>query len=121
MENTFKQQKETRKTLFTLMEGLLKSSRVFDEGVPVKVLPKIIFLASILIFYIGNTHYAERTIRKIEKLKVRVDDLRADYTTLKAEVMYASKQSEVSRRVSDIGLEESMKAPFKIAIKPDEY
>lgn len=126
MANTFKEKpveksRGDKKTLFSFMDGFIKTKNIFDEGVPVKMLPKIIFLAAILIFYIGNTHYAERTIRKIEKLKVRVDDLRADYTTLKAEVMYASKQSEVSRRVAAMGLEESLQAPYKILVKQDEY
>lgn len=123
MANTFKKKpvEKNQKNLFSFMDGLIKTKDIFDEGVPVRMLPKIIFLASILIFYIGNTHYAERTIRKIEKLKVRVDDLRADYTTLKAEVMYSSKQSEVSRRVAAMGLKESLQAPYKIVVKQDEY
>jgi hypothetical protein len=125
MANTFKkkpvEKNKDKKNLFSFMDGLIKTKDIFDEGVPVKMLPKIIFFASILIFYIGNTHYAERTVRKIEKLKVRVDDLRADYTTLKAEVMYSSKQSEVSRRVAAMGLEESLQAPYKIVVKQNEY
>jgi outer membrane murein-binding lipoprotein Lpp len=37
-----------------------------------------------------------RATRKIDKLQTEVEDLRADYTTLKADIMYASKQSEVA-------------------------
>lgn len=118
-ENTLKQEKE-RRNLFGVLENIIKAKGLFDEGVPVKMLPKIIFLAAILIFYIGNSHYADRSIRKIEKLKVRVDDLRADYTTLKAEVMYSSKQSEVARRVKALGLEESLQAPYKIKVTENE-
>ncbi len=121
MGNTFRKPEKEKKAFFPFVEDLLRAGKVFDEGLPVKLLPKIIFLAAILIFYIGNTHYAERTIRKIEKLKARVDDLRADYTTLKAEVMYSSKQSEVARRVAAMGLEESMQAPYKISVQKDEY
>lgn len=121
MANNNVRQQEEKKNLFTIFEKVLKTKGLFDEGVPVKILPKIIFVAAIMIFYIGNTHYAERTIRKIERLKSQVDDLRADYTTLKAEVMYSSKQSEVARRVEIFGLEESMHAPFKLRIQEDEY
>jgi len=50
-----------------------------------------------------------------------VEDLRADFTTLKAELMFASKQSEVAKKVKEQGLEESMSPPYKIEIDPDEY
>jgi hypothetical protein len=46
-----------------------------------------------------------------------VEDLRADYTTLKSDVMFASKQSEVARRVKPLGLKESLNPPFKIVVK----
>lgn len=120
MENSARQQEEKR-NLFTGVSRLLKTGNMFDEGIPVKVLPKILFLVVLVLFYIGNTHYAERTIRKIEKLKVHVEDLRADYTTLKADLMFSSKQSEVAKRVEPIGLQESMKAPYIISVDPDEY
>jgi phage shock protein A len=73
------------------------------------------------IFYIGNSHYADKTIRKIDKLEQEVEDLRADYTTLKSEYMFASKQSEVAKRVKKLGLVESQEPPFKIVIEEGEY
>lgn len=120
MENVVRQ-KEEKRTVFTAFSRMLKAGNMFDEGIPVAALPKILFLMGVILFYIGNTHYAERTIRKIEKLKVSVEDLRADYTTLKADLMFSSKQSEVAKRVEPIGLQESMKAPFILSVDPDEY
>ena len=71
--------------------------------------------------YISNTHYAEKTTRAINKSQSEVEDLRADFTTLKADVMFASKQSEVARRVKSLGLKESVKPPFKIIVEEGEY
>ena len=71
--------------------------------------------------YIGNTHYAEQTVRKIDVVQVEVEDLRADYTTLKADLMFGSKQSEVARKVRPFGLKESLTPPFKVVIKAGEY
>ena len=82
-----------------------------------KYIPHVVFLAFIGIFYIGNTHYAERTMRKIEVLEVEVEELRADYTSLKADYMFSSKQSEVAKKVKGIGLEESKTPPNKIIIE----
>ena len=72
------------------------------------------------LIYISNTHYAEKTTRQINKAQSEVEDLRADYTTLKAEVMFASKQSEVARRVKELGLKESLRPPFKVIVEEGE-
>lgn len=120
-ENTFRVQKEESWSIFKRIERSLKLENFFEDGLPVKYLPKTLFVCCILIIYIGNTHYAERTVREIERTKVEVDDLRADFTTLKSELMYAGKQSEVAKKVINIGLEESSRPPYKIIIKKGEY
>ncbi len=114
-------QKEEKKKVFGGITDRFKMEKLFEEGVPVKYLPYALFIAALLIFYIGNSHYAERTIRQTDKTKTEVEDLRADYTTLKAELMFASKQSEVAKKVAPYGLEESYKPPYKIVIKEGEY
>ena len=93
----------------------------FEDGFPVKHLPKILFGMFLSLIYISNTHYAEKTTRAINKAQSEVEDLRADFTTLKADVMFASKQSEVARRVKALGLKESVKPPFKIIVEEGEY
>ncbi len=99
----------------------LKLDALFDEGLPSKYIPHILFLTAIGIFYIGNNHWAEKTIRKIDKMRVEVEELRADFTSLKADYMFASKQSEVARKVSKIGLIESSTPPNKIILGKSEH
>jgi Bacteriodetes cell division protein (FtsL-like) len=108
-------------SLFSGMEKRMKLESYFEDGFPVQYLPKILFVMFIGLLYIGNTHYAEKTIRSIERAQTEVEDLRADYTTLKADVMFASKQSEVARRVKELGLKESVHPPFKVVVDEDEY
>ncbi|HYG38872.1 MAG TPA: FtsL-like putative cell division protein [Cytophagales bacterium] len=107
--------------LFRVIENVFRVDSFFEEGVPIKYLPYVLYSTFIIIIYIGNNHYSERTIRQIDQLKVEVEDLRADFTTLKADYMYSSKQSEVSRNIANQGVEESSVPPFKIVIKEDEY
>lgn len=118
---TPKKEKGEKKNLFSLFDKGLKLNKLFEDGIPVQYIPKALFLMLILIFYIGNTHHAERTVRRIDKLKVEVENIRADYTTLKADLMYASKASEVAKKVSVIGLEETLTPPEKILVKESEY
>lgn len=108
-------------SLFSGLEKKLKLESYFEEGFPVQYLPKVLFVVMLSLLYISNTHYAEKTTRKIDKMRSEVEDLRADYTTLKADIMYASKQSEVARRVKALGLQESLNPPFKIVVDESEY
>jgi hypothetical protein len=109
------------KSAFSGLEKKLKLESYFEEGFPVQYLPKILFVVFLGLIYIGNTHYADKTTRTIERTESEVEDLRADFTTLKADVMFASKQSEVARRVKEIGLEESLRPPFKVVVEKGEY
>ncbi len=125
-ENKFRiGQKEKRKgtgtSIFSGLERHVRLETYFEEGFPVKHLPKILFVFMLSLIYIGNTHYSEKTIRKINKMHTEVEDIRADYTTLKADLMFASKQSEVARRVKSLGLKESINPPYKIVVKKGEY
>ncbi len=108
-------------SMFSGIEKRLKLETYFEEGFPVQYLPKIFFVLVLSLLYIGNTHHAERTVREINRAQSEVEDLRADYTTLKADVMFASKQSEVARRVKELGLRESLNPPFKIVVDGSDY
>jgi outer membrane murein-binding lipoprotein Lpp len=132
-DNTFRIQPSTRgnesrikptapgPSIFSGLEKRLKLESYFEEGFPVQYLPKILFAVLLSLLYISNTHHAEKATRKIDKLQTEVEDLRADYTTLKADIMYASKQSEVARRVKDLGLRESINPPYKLVVEKGEY
>src|ERR1700749_3328562 len=99
-----------------MLESSLGLNNVLTKGLPVQQMPKIFFIMGLLIFYIANTHYADKIVRDTARTKSEVEDLRADYTTLKADLMFKSKQSEVAKRVAALGLEESLIPPYKIDI-----
>lgn len=107
--------------LFSALEKRLKLESYFEEGFPVQYIPRILFVMALGIIYISNTHYAEKTVRQINAIQADVEDLRADYTTLKSDLMFASKQSEVARKVKEFGLKESLTPPYKIEVEEGEY
>lgn len=106
---------------FGFLSAKLKLGQSWNSGLPVKYLPKVVFTVLIGVFYVWNNHYAERSVREIDKLEDEVEDLRADVTTLEANYMYSSKQSEVAKKVKALGLEESMEPPAKIIVEDNEY
>jgi outer membrane murein-binding lipoprotein Lpp len=126
VQNKFKIKRKTKskgfaKGIFSGIERRLKLENYFEEGFPVKYLPKILFAMVLGLIYISNTHYAEKTVRKINNIQAEVEDLRADYTTLKADLMFASKQSEVAKKVEAFKLKESLTPPYKVEVEEGEY
>lgn len=126
-ENKFKVSVKQMKTassgvsVFSGLEKKLRLETYFEEGFPVQYVPKILFVLVLGLFYIGNTHHVEKTVRQINNMQAEVEDLRADYTTLKANLMFSSKQSEVARKVKMFDLKESLIPPHKIVIEKGEY
>lgn len=126
--NTFKQPvkqpvaspRKKGNNVFKLIENYIKLGIIFENGLPVRYIPYMLFTAALAVFYIGNIHYAEKTVRKLDKLKIEVDDLRAEYITIRAGYEFDGKQSEVARKVSPIGLYESAVPPYKIRLRKEK-
>ena|SRR4029078_388355 len=77
----------------------------------VKQVPFFLFLAVLAVIYIYNGHYADKTIRNINQTAKEVKELQYEYKTVKSEVMFRSKQSELARAVEPLGLKELTIAP----------
>jgi Bacteriodetes cell division protein (FtsL-like) len=111
---------EPRATLFGTLQSLLRVDSIVSSGLPVRYLPRLLWLTVLIIFYIANNHSANRTIVRTERMKAETEELRVVYTTMKAEYMSASKQSEVARRVERLGIYESQVPPRKIVLRDGE-
>jgi hypothetical protein len=72
----------------------------------VKQVPFFLFLAILAVLYIYNGHYADNTIRKINRTSKEVKELQYEYITIKGEVIFRSKQSELIKAVEPLGLKE---------------
>ena len=77
----------------------------------VKQVPFFLFLAVLAVIYIYNGHYADKTIRNINRTAREVKELQFEYKTIKSEVMFRSKQSELVKAVEPMGLKELTEAP----------
>ena len=78
----------------------------------VRQLPFFLFLAILAVIYIYNGHYADKTIRNINRTAREVEELQYEYKTVKSEVMFRSKQSELVKAVEPLGLKELTAAPI---------
>ncbi|MBK5283878.1 MAG: hypothetical protein JJE25_00615 [Bacteroidia bacterium] len=103
--------RSTNKILKSLGEGFTLNMETI-----VRQMPFIFFLALMAILYIANTYYAEKTIREINQTKKELKDLRAEYIYTKSELMFSSRQSEISKMVSEMEINESTVPPRKINV-----
>lgn len=85
-----------------------------DKDSLTKLFPMFFLIAALGIFYIYNAHYAQRIVRKTDDIKTEIKELRAEYITIKSELMYQSKQSQVSKRLKNTELKELLNPPYKI-------
>ncbi|MEP6597065.1 MAG: FtsL-like putative cell division protein [Ginsengibacter sp.] len=81
----------------------------------VKNIPFFLFLAALTIMYIANGHYADKTIRKINALEKHLKEMEYEFKTVKRNVIFRSKESELVKAVEPLGLKELISPPLKIA------
>jgi len=85
----------------------------------VKQMPFVLFLTVLAVVYIGNRYRTEGMLRDIITLQKEIKELRSEYITIKTEIMYLQRKSEVKKRVKQNGLQlyESKHPPLKVTIK----
>lgn len=84
-----------------------------------KNLPFVLFLCFLAMIYIANAHYSEKKVRQIQILQSELKQQRWQYMSLKSELMYQSKRSEVIKNVKPLGLKANKKRPNKIIVNKE--
>ncbi len=74
---------------------------------------------ALMVFYIYNSHHANKAIRKKEELTKELKELHSERISLESQITNASKQSELSKRLEGSGLKEITTPPIKL-VKPNE-
>lgn len=120
IENRVEEQEEKSPAMSALVSFFTRG--VVSKEAATEALPFVLFLGFLGMMYIGNRHTAENNIRKIDKLNKEVKELSWDFKTLKAELMFKSKQTEVVKRVDSVlGLKVPTEPPIKIKVGQNEY
>lgn len=103
-----KEIKEAREARAARREWL----KIFSYRWITRNIPFFLFLAGLAVVYIYNGHFAIKTIRSIERTGKEIKELQYEYKTLKSEVMFRSKQSEIAKKVDTLGLKELIVPPI---------
>ena len=78
----------------------------------IRNVPFFLFLAFLAVIYIYNGHYADRVVRDIGKTGRELQELQYEFKSLKSEVMFRSKQSELAKAVEPFGLKPLSSPPL---------
>ena len=91
-----------------------------DDPIPMWSWIKFAMVGFVLmLFYIYNSHHANKAIRKKELLIKELKELHSERISLESQITNASKQSELSKRLEGSGLKEITTPPIKL-VKPHE-
>jgi hypothetical protein len=112
-----KEEKTKKVTTGALLKDLMSGSMVTDKII-LKNLGFILMLTLLGAIYIANRFHAEKVTRETTRMSKEVKDLRSESLSTSADLMYASKQSEVFRLVKEkeLNLEELREPPFKLIV-----
>jgi hypothetical protein len=72
----------------------------------------ILFLVLLAVVYIANGHWADKQVRAINKTSNELKELRYEYLTLKSELMFKGKLSEIVKVTAPLGLKEITGPPM---------
>lgn len=77
----------------------------------IKNIPFFLFLTLLAVLYIYNGHYADKLTFKINTTEKHIKELEYEYKTIKSEVIFRSKASELIKAVEPLGLKELTEPP----------
>ena len=77
----------------------------------IKNIPFFLFLTLLAVVYIYNGHYADKLTLKINTTEKHIKELQYEYKTIKSEVIFRSKASELIKAVEPLGLKELTEPP----------
>jgi hypothetical protein len=86
---------------------------------PTETLKRIAFVCLLGVLYIYLQYSYEGYIKKIDKARIEMEEARAAYISQKSKYMYASKQSEIAKKLKNEGLEGNITPPIKIVEKEE--
>ena len=77
----------------------------------VRNIPFFLFLTILAVLYIYNCHHTDKLVLKINTTEKKIKELEYEYKTIKSDVIFRSKASELIKVVEPLGLKELTQPP----------
>ncbi len=88
-----------------------------DERLSPTTLRKVLWVGLLVTIYIYFQHNFDGLIRKLDRAEKLLNEQRASFISHKSKYLFASKQSEVERKLEKRGFEKNAQPPIKIAFE----
>jgi hypothetical protein len=111
---------DTKNLLSNIPDWKQMLNLVGRKGI-VQNIPFILYCTALGLIYITINHYAENTIRNLNKTAKDLKEDRWKYIDEKSQLMRITKESELAVRAASIGLDITRVPPNKILITLNEY
>jgi hypothetical protein len=92
--------------------GVVK--QLFNYDWILKNMTFFLFLAVLAVLYIANGHMADNRIRKINETAKQLKELQYEYKTVKSDMMFRSRESEMIKAAEPLGLTMDTVPPMRI-------
>ncbi|MFA6127546.1 MAG: FtsL-like putative cell division protein [Bacteroidales bacterium] len=124
----FKRKKNTSKEFISTQQEIKESSKfsvkdllggnVLSKEVVTRQIPFLFFITTAILLYIFNQYRGENIMSEIMALEKRVREMRAESVSAAFDLQEMSRQSEVTRMVTEQGLPliEAKTPPYKIIV-----
>jgi hypothetical protein len=114
------EQESSNSFTFNLIDPLAKwvnRKLEIDERLSPATLRKVLWVGFLVTIYIYFQHNFDGLIRKLDKADKQLNEQRASFISHKSKYLYASKQSEVEKKLAERGFEKNAQPPVKIAFE----
>ncbi|NCP45283.1 MAG: hypothetical protein COW67_00840 [Flavobacteriales bacterium CG18_big_fil_WC_8_21_14_2_50_32_9] len=113
------EEKEVKIKSPNFFTSLITGSFLAKDNV-VGALPFVLFLTFLGLLYIANGYNTEKLVRELDNINDELKELRSEYITIKSDLNYESKQSQVASKSELFGVKESTVPPTKIIVSAKE-
>ena len=103
-------EKNTEPAKRSLLKGIINYKWI------TKNITFFLFLAGLAVVYIANGHFADKTIRDINATAKELKQLQYEYKTIKSEMMYKSRETELVKAANPLGLKIVDQPPMRILL-----
>jgi len=103
------------RNIASIIDGRILTSELFTRNVLY-----IFFLIFLAVIYIANNFGVQAKVRQIDTITKELKDLRDEHISIKSNLMFRTKKSEVANQLKDKGIKEATKPPYKIYIKKED-
>jgi hypothetical protein len=96
------------------------SGKFISQERAISSVPYVFFLTLLGIMYIANGYNAEQIVRDLDSVGDELKEMRSEYITIKSDLNFNSKQSQVAQATFDLGIKSSTTPPSKIVVDEKE-